>query len=217
MRAPAAVHLAPPREAKERCNTARRVMLVDNYDSFTYNLAQMLAELGADVTVRRNDRISIADVVDIDPTHLVISPGPGVPAASGMTLEFIAAFAGLIPILGVCLGHQAIGEAFGAGLKRAPRPEHGTSWDIEHDGRTVFAGLPQPLQAGRYHSLALERETLPACLEVTAVSADGVVMGIRHRELVVEGVQFHPESVLTPEGATLLGNFLAMEVPSCRS
>lgn len=217
MRAPAAVHLAPPLEARERCGTARRVLLIDNYDSFTYNLAQMLAELGADVTVRRNDRIEVVDVEDMVPTHLVISPGPGIPAASGMTLELISAFAGQVPVLGVCLGHQAIGETFGARLGRAPRPEHGTSWDIEHDGRTIFAGLSQPLLAGRYHSLALERETLPACLEMTAVSSDGVVMGIRHRELAVEGVQFHPESVLTPEGAGLLRNFLAMEMPPCRS
>ncbi len=212
MRAPATVHLAPPLAAKERCRTERRVLLVDNYDSFTYNLAQMLAELGAEVTVRRNDRVVIGDVRELDPTHLVVSPGPGVPAASGATLELIRAFAGELPLLGVCLGHQAIGEAFGATLRRASRPEHGTAWAVEHDGRTIFGGLPQPLEAGRYHSLALERESLPACLEMSAVTTDGTVMGIRHRDMPLEGVQFHPESVLTPHGAALLENFLCLEV-----
>ncbi len=217
MRTPAAIELTPPRAAKQECGAERRVLLVDNYDSFTYNLAQMLAELGAEVSVRRNDRMEVGDVMGMTPTHLVISPGPGIPAGSGVTLEMISTFAGVLPILGVCLGHQAIGEAFGATLRRAPRPEHGTAWDVEHDGRTVFAGLSRPLQAGRYHSLVLERETLPDCLELSAVASDGMVMGIRHRELAIEGVQFHPESVLTPEGRCLLRNFLEMEVPPCRS
>ncbi len=217
MRTAEHIRLDPPPAVKESCGRDRRVLLIDNYDSFTYNLAQMLAELGAEVTVRRNDRVGAGDVRGIIPTHLVISPGPGIPAGSGMTLELISEFAGAMPILGVCLGHQAIGEAFGARLRRAERPEHGTAWAVEHDGRTVFAGLPRPLLAGRYHSLALERDSIPACLEVSAVAADGTVMGIRHRELPLEGVQFHPESVLTPEGRDLLRNFLEMEVPPCRS
>ncbi len=217
MRTAEYTRLDPPLAARERCGTDRRVLLIDNYDSFTYNLAQMLAELGAEVTVRRNDRVGVGDVRGMSPTHLVISPGPGVPAASGVTLELISEFAGELPILGVCLGHQAIGEAFGARLRRASRPEHGTAWEVEHDGRTVFAGLPQQLLAGRYHSLVLERESLPACLEMSAAASDGTVMGIRHRAFPLEGVQFHPESVLTPEGRDLLRNFLAMEVPSCTS
>ncbi len=215
MRAPACVELTAPEPARISLGAGKRVLLVDNYDSFTYNLAQMLAELGADVTVRRNDQVTVSDVSELKPTHLVISPGPGVPAESGATLGLIRAFAGRIPVLGVCLGHQAIGEAFGGELRRAPRPEHGSAWEVRHDGRTIFAGLSNPLRAGRYHSLALEGKSLPDCLELTAVSPDGVVMGIRHRELAVEGVQFHPESVLTPQGAKLLRNFL--EVASCKS
>ena len=194
----------------------RRVLLIDNYDSFTYNLAQMLGSLGAAVTVRRNDEVSVAEILAMDPTHLVISPGPGVPRAAGVTLAAVEACAGEMPILGVCLGHQAIAEAFGGGLVRAPEPRHGIACPILHDGETVFCGLPQPMQAGRYHSLVVDARRMPGSLAVSAVSGDGLVMGLRHRHLPVEGVQFHPESVLTPDGLRLLANFLAMEMGSCR-
>jgi len=187
-----------------------KVLLIDNYDSFTYNLAQALEVLGAEVVTVRNDDAAGGELAGYDPTHLVISPGPGTPAESGVTLEAVSLFAGEIPILGVCLGHQAIGECFGATLTRAPRPVHGKVSSISHDANTIFRGLENPFTATRYHSLILE--DIPAELEVSARSDDGLVMGVRHHRMAVEGVQFHPESFLTPCGNTLLGNFLAMEV-----
>jgi para-aminobenzoate synthetase component 2 len=188
--------------------TAPRLLLVDNYDSFTYNLVQAFLVLGADVLVHRNDAITVADAKSLAPTHLCISPGPGTPRDAGVSLEMISAFAGQIPVLGVCLGHQSIVEAFGGEIVRAARLMHGKISPVHHDGRGVFAGMPQPFDAGRYHSLIARPESLPAVLEVTARTAEGEIMGVRHADLVVEGVQFHPESVLTPEGPRLLGNFL---------
>jgi anthranilate synthase/aminodeoxychorismate synthase-like glutamine amidotransferase len=190
----------------------KKVVLVDNYDSFTYNLSQSLQVLGAEVCVFRNDAVSVEEVEAMSFTHLVISPGPGLPANSGMVPRLIPRLAGRAPVLGVCLGHQALGEAFGARLVRAPRPVHGKTSRIEHDGRTIFHGLDNPFTATRYHSLLLERESVPDCLEVTACSEDGLVMGIRHATLPIEGVQFHPESILTPQGDLLMRNFLEMEV-----
>ncbi len=185
------------------------VVIVDNYDSFTYNLFQYLAEAGAKVDVYRHDQITVDGIRDLRPTHLVISPGPKTPDEAGISLECIREMAGEVPILGVCLGHQAIGQAFGGTVVRASAPVHGKTSEIEHDGRTVFAGLPNPMVATRYHSLVVERETLPAVLEVSAWCDGDVIMGLRHRDLPIEGVQFHPESILTAEGRTLLGNFLA--------
>jgi len=185
------------------------IFLVDNYDSFTFNLFQHLSELGADVVVRRNDRFTLDEVEALEPEAIVISPGPGRPSEAGLTPRLIERFAGRFPILGVCLGHQAIGEVFGGRIVRAPSIFHGKVSAIEHDGRTVFAGLPNPLVATRYHSLVVAPDSVPSCLEVSARTADDVIMGLRHRELPVEGVQFHPESVLTPDGKQLLANFLA--------
>ncbi len=185
-----------------------RVLLVDNYDSFTYNLAQALQELGAEVRVLRNDETTPREAASLHFTHLAISPGPGTPSSSGMVPGLLRLVAGRVPVLGVCLGHQAIGEAFGARLVRAPRPVHGKTSSIYHDGAGVFRGVPSPLTATRYHSLVLERESMPECLEISALSEDGLVMGIRHRTLGLEGLQFHPESVLTPEGMSILRNFL---------
>ncbi len=186
------------------------VVIVDNYDSFTYNLFQYLAEAGAKVDVYRHDQITVDGIRDLRPTHLVISPGPKTPDEAGISLECIRELAGEVPILGVCLGHQAIGQAFGGTVVRAAAPVHGKTSEIEHDGRTVFAGLPNPMVATRYHSLVVERETLPDVLEVSAWCDGDVIMGLRHRDLPIEGVQFHPESILTAEGRTLLGNFLAV-------
>jgi len=188
----------------------RRVLLIDNYDSFTFNLAQALEVLGAEVVTVRNDAVEAGELQDLEPTHLVISPGPGTPSDSGMTMDAVRLFAGKVPVLGVCLGHQAIGQCFGADLVRAPRPVHGKVSSISHDSRTIFQGLDSPFEATRYHSLMLE--SIPAELEVSARSEDGLVMGVRHRRMPVEGVQFHPESILTSCGNELLGNFLAMEV-----
>ena len=188
----------------------KRVLLIDNYDSFTFNLAQALEVLGAEVVTLRNDAMEAAALPGIEPTHLVISPGPGTPAASGITMHAVRMFAGKVPVLGVCLGHQAIGQCFGAVLTRAPRPVHGKVSSISHDARTIFQGLESPFEATRYHSLMLE--AVPPQLEVSARSEDGLVMGVRHRVMAVEGVQFHPESILTASGDVLLGNFLAMEV-----
>ncbi len=185
------------------------VVIVDNYDSFTYNLFQYLAEAGAKVDVYRHDQITVDGIRDLRPTHLVISPGPKTPDEAGISLECIRELAGEVPILGVCLGHQAIGQAFGGTVVRASAPVHGKTSEIQHDGRTVFAGLPNPMVATRYHSLVVERETLPDVLEVSAWCDGDVIMGLRHRDLPIEGVQFHPESILTAEGRTLLGNFLA--------
>jgi anthranilate synthase/aminodeoxychorismate synthase-like glutamine amidotransferase len=185
-----------------------KLLLIDNYDSFTYNLVQAFLVLGADVRVFRNDAIDIAAAQALAPSHLCISPGPGTPYDAGVSMDMIRAFAGSIPVLGVCLGHQSIVEVFGGKVVRAGRLMHGKTSPIDHDGRTLFAGLPQPCEVGRYHSLIAAPETLPAILEVTARTAEGEIMGVRHRELVVEGVQFHPESVLTPDGPKLMENFL---------
>jgi anthranilate synthase/aminodeoxychorismate synthase-like glutamine amidotransferase len=185
-----------------------RLLLVDNYDSFTYNLVQAFLVLGADVHVHRNDAITVDGARALAPTHLCISPGPGTPRDAGVSMEMIRAFAGAIPVLGVCLGHQSIVEAFGGEVVRAGRLMHGKVSPVRHDGRGVFAGMPDPFDAGRYHSLIARPGSLPASLEVSARTAEGEIMGVRHRELTVEGVQFHPESVLTPDGPRLLGNFL---------
>ena len=185
------------------------IFVLDNYDSYTYNLVQYLGELGADVVVRRNDDVTADEIErEFRPRKILISPGPGAPSEAGVTEEVIRRFAGRVPVLGVCLGHQAVGEVFGGRVVRAPAPVHGKPARIGHDGRTVFEGLPQGFKAGRYHSLVVERESLPGCLEVSATNEDGLVMGLRHRELPVEGVQFHPESILTERGKRLLENFL---------
>jgi anthranilate synthase/aminodeoxychorismate synthase-like glutamine amidotransferase len=186
------------------------ILVIDNYDSFTYNLVQYLGELGANLEVVRNDQTTVEAIRKQAPERIVISPGPKTPAEAGICLDVIAAFAGRVPILGVCLGHQAIGQAFGGKVIRAPELMHGKISQIEHDGKTIFAGLPNPFAATRYHSLIVERETLPACLEVSAITAGGLIMGLRHREMKVEGVQFHPESVLTKAGKQILANFLRL-------
>jgi anthranilate synthase/aminodeoxychorismate synthase-like glutamine amidotransferase len=187
------------------------LLVIDNYDSFTYNLVQYLGELGEQIEVRRNDQVTIAEIeAQLQPARIVISPGPGTPDGAGVSLKIIETFAGRIPILGVCLGHQAIGQAFGGKVIRAPQVMHGKASEISHDGKTIFAGLGEPFNAGRYHSLIVERESLPDSLEVSASTADGIVMGLRHRQLKVEGVQFHPESVLTVDGKQLLANFLKL-------
>ena len=186
-----------------------KLLVVDNYDSFTYNLVQYLAELGAEVAVHRNDAIGLDDVAALAPDGIVISPGPCTPREAGISVPLIQRFAGTIPILGVCLGHQAIGAAFGGAIVRAPRIMHGKTSPIHHDGRGVFAGLPDPFDATRYHSLVIDPATLPAELERSAWTAEDEIMGVRHRSLFVEGVQFHPESILTLEGKRLLGNFLS--------
>src|SRR5258708_7464176 len=184
------------------------LLMIDNYDSFTYNLVQYFGELGEDVRVFRNDEIGIDQIVSLAPDVICISPGPCTPNEAGVTLAVIERFAGAIPILGVCLGHQAIGQAFGGQVVRAKSLMHGKTSAIEHTGAGVFAGLPNPLTATRYHSLAVRRETLPACLEVSAWTADGEIMGLRHKALPVEGVQFHPESIATEHGHEMLRNFL---------
>jgi anthranilate synthase/aminodeoxychorismate synthase-like glutamine amidotransferase len=185
-----------------------RLLLIDNYDSFTYNLVQAFLILGAEVEVYRNDAIDLAAAQALAPTHLCISPGPGTPAQAGVSIAMIRAFAGRIPVLGVCLGHQSITEAFGGHVVRAPRLMHGKTSMIEHDGLGVFAGIPSPCEVGRYHSLIAESASLPPELLVTARTAEGEIMGVRHRQLAIEGVQFHPESVLSPDGPAMLGNFL---------
>jgi len=187
-----------------------RVLMVDNYDSFTYNLVQYLAELGATVDVRRNDAVTVDEVEALAPDAVVISPGPCTPREAGVSVPVIQRVAGRIPLLGVCLGHQAIGAAFGGDIVRAPRIMHGKTSPIHHDGRGVFAGLPDPFEATRYHSLVIDPASLPAELERTAWTDEGEIMGVRHRTALVEGVQFHPESILTLVGKRLLGNFLAM-------
>ncbi len=189
---------------------AVRVLVIDNYDSFVYNLVQELGELGADPVVHRNDAIDVEGIRAASPDAVLISPGPGRPEDAGVSLAVIEEMAGELPILGVCLGHQAIGQAFGGEIVRAPTLMHGKTSAIHHDGTGVFAGLPDPLTATRYHSLVVEPGHVPDVLEVTARTSDGVIMGLRHRTLAVEGVQFHPESLLTPEGPSLLANFLAM-------
>jgi len=186
-----------------------RILVIDSYDSFVYNLVQYLGELGADPIVRRNDQITVDEALALEPDGVLLSPGPGRPETSGIICDAVGAFAAVgTPVLGVCLGHQAIGHVFGADVVRAPVLMHGKTSPIEHEGAGVFAGLPSPLTATRYHSLVLDPATVPECLTVTARSTDGVVMGVRHRELDVEGVQFHPESILTGCGHDLLKNFL---------
>ncbi len=186
-----------------------KLLMIDNYDSFTYNLVQYLGELGADVDVRRNDAITLEEVAALRPDGVVVSPGPCTPREAGISVPLIERFAGTIPILGVCLGHQAIGAAFGAAIVRAGRIMHGKTSPIHHDGRGLFRGVPDPFEATRYHSLVIDPATLPATLEPTAWTAEREIMGVRHRTLLVEGVQFHPESILTVEGKRLLANFLA--------
>jgi len=187
-----------------------RLLLIDNYDSFTYNLVQAFLVLGAEVVVHRNDELTVEEALALAPTHLCISPGPGAPADAGVSKRMIEAFAGRVPVLGVCLGHQALVEVFGGRVVRAGRLMHGKTSTVQHDGRGIFAGLPQPFEAGRYHSLIAERDAIPPVLEVTAWTPEGEIMGVRHSELQVEGVQFHPESILTPDGPVLMGNFLRM-------
>jgi anthranilate synthase/aminodeoxychorismate synthase-like glutamine amidotransferase len=185
-----------------------RVLMIDNYDSFTYNLVQYLGELGAELIVRRNDAIDIAEVRAMAPQAVVISPGPCTPKEAGISVTLLREMAGELPILGVCLGHQCVGEAFGAKVVRAGRLMHGKTSAIVHDGATIFAGLPSPFEAMRYHSLLVAADSIPSCLAVSARTAEGEVMGLRHRTLRVEGIQFHPESIGTPEGKRLLANFL---------
>ena len=187
-----------------------RMLLIDNYDSFTYNLVQAFAAQGANVMVYRNDAITVEEALELDPTHLVISPGPGRPEDAGVSLDMIAAFAEKVPVLGVCLGHQSLVQHFGGEIVRAGRLMHGKTSMAKHDGRTIFEGLSQPFEVGRYHSLCAEPETLPAELELTAETERGEIMGVRHKSLPLEGVQFHPESVLTPEGGRLMANFMRM-------
>ncbi len=189
-------------------NIRPKLLLIDNYDSFTYNLVQAFLVLGAEVDVHRNDMLSVEDALGLGATHLVISPGPGTPRDAGASMRMIEAFAGRIPIFGVCLGHQSVVEVFGGRVVRAPRLMHGKVSPVVHDGKGLFRGMPPEFQAGRYHSLIAEPDSLPPLLEVTARTAEGEIMGVRHRSLPIEGVQFHPESVLTPEGPTLMGNFL---------
>ena len=191
------------------------ILMIDNYDSFTYNLVQYLGELGADIHVARNDQITIAEIERLSPEKIVISPGPCTPREAGVSCDVIRHFAGRVPLLGVCLGHQCIGEVFGGEIVRAPALFHGKTSLIYHDGRSIFRDLPRPFEATRYHSLVIRRETLPDCLELSAETDDGVIMGVRHRELSIEGVQFHPESILTHEGKRLLANYLSLS-PAAR-
>jgi anthranilate synthase/aminodeoxychorismate synthase-like glutamine amidotransferase len=188
---------------------AARVLVIDNYDSFVYNLVQYLGELGAEPLVHRHDELTIEQLVALEPDAVLISPGPGTPDDAGVSNEVITTFAGQVPVLGVCLGHQCIGQVYGGQVVRAPQVMHGKTSLIRHTDSGVFAGLPQPLEATRYHSLVVDRASVPSCLEITAETDDGIVMGLRHRELAVEGVQFHPESILTVGGHDLLRTFLA--------
>ena len=191
-------------------NPGVRLLLIDNYDSFTYNLVQAFLVLGAEVDVRRNDEITVDEAKALEPTHLCISPGPGTPYDAGVSMDMIRAFAGEVPVFGVCLGHQSIVEVFGGKVVRAPRLMHGKTSPVTHDGKGLFAGLAATTEVGRYHSLIARPDSLPADLQVTAQTPEGEIMGVRHKSLKVEGVQFHPESVLTPEGPRLIGNFLQM-------
>ncbi len=184
------------------------ILMIDNYDSFTYNLVQYMGELGADIHVERNNCISISEIESLKPKKIVISPGPCTPAKAGISVEVIKKFAGKVPVLGVCLGHQSVGAAFGGEIIKAGKLMHGKTSKVRHDGKTVFKNLPNPFTATRYHSLVLNRKTLPDCFEITAESEDNEIMGIRHKGLSVEGVQFHPESILTPNGKDLLMNFI---------
>ena len=184
------------------------ILMIDNYDSFTYNLVQYMGELGADIRVERNDHISIDEIESLAPKKIVISPGPCTPAKAGISVEVIKCFSGKVPVLGVCLGHQSVGAAFGGEIIKAGKLMHGKTSEVRHDGKTLFKDLPNPFTATRYHSLVLNRKTLPDCFEITAESDDNEIMGIRHKELPVEGVQFHPESILTLSGKDLLKNFI---------
>lgn len=184
------------------------VLIMDNYDSFTYNLAQYIEEMGAEIIVCRNDEINVAGVRSLRPSHIVISPGPGRPESAGISCELISKFAGEVPILGVCLGHQAIGLVMGGRVVRGPFPVHGKTYLIYHDSKTIYEGIPNPLEATRYHSLVVDASSIPECLEVSGTTDGGLVMSIRHRELPLEGVQFHPESILTESGREVLSNFL---------
>ncbi|HHL39159.1 MAG TPA: aminodeoxychorismate/anthranilate synthase component II [Deltaproteobacteria bacterium] len=186
------------------------LLMIDNYDSFTYNLVQYLAELGEDVRVYRNDAVTVEEIERLAPERIVVSPGPCDPTRAGVSVDVIKAFAGRLPILGVCLGHQSIAYAFGGRVVRAERLMHGKTSMVYHDGRTIFAGIDNPFEANRYHSLIVERESLPDCFEVSAWTDSDEIMGIRHRDFALEGVQFHPESILTPAGKDILGNFLAI-------
>jgi len=191
-----------------------RLLLIDNYDSFTYNLVQAFLVLGAEVRVLRNDEVTVEQALQMDDlTHLCISPGPGTPLDAGVSMAMIRAFAGKLPIFGVCLGHQSIVEVFGGNVVRAPRLMHGKTSMVKHDGKTLFEGLSQPAEVGRYHSLIAEPASVPAELEVSAITPEGEIMGARHRKYTIEGVQFHPESVLTPQGPQLMGNFLKLTSP----
>lgn len=184
------------------------ILMIDNFDSFTYNLVQYLGEMGQELLVKRNDEITTAEIEELQPDHIIVSPGPCTPHEAGVSVETIQHFAGRIPILGVCLGHQSIGQAFGGRVVRAARLMHGKTSPVLHDTRTIFAGIPSPFEATRYHSLLIERDSLPDCLEISAETAEGEIMGVRHRDLPVEGVQFHPESILTQHGKQLLRNFI---------
>lgn len=188
------------------------ILVIDNYDSFTYNLVQYLGELGQELEVYRNDKVTLQRIEDLAPKHIVISPGPCTPLEAGISNDVIRHFAGRIPILGVCLGHQSIGHVFGGRVVRADAPMHGKTSQIHHDGRSVFKGLPDPFEAGRYHSLVIQPGTLPPEIEVSAWTESGEIMAVRHKRFIVEGVQFHPESVLTPVGRDLLRNFLSLSV-----
>ncbi len=188
------------------------LLMIDNYDSFTYNLVQYFGELGEDIHVFRNDKLKIEDIVRLNPDRIVISPGPCTPKEAGISVDVIKYFAGKIPMLGVCLGHQAIGEAFGSDIIRADRLMHGKISMIFHDGKSIFEGIPNPFEATRYHSLIIKRETLPSCLEISAETKEGEIMGVRHKEFKVEGVQFHPESILTKAGMDILKNFLKIKI-----
>jgi para-aminobenzoate synthetase component 2 len=188
------------------------ILIIDNYDSFVYNLAQYVGELGGEPLVYRHDRINLEEIEKLAPTHIIISPGPGTPLDAGISNDVVRYFAGKIPLLGVCLGHQCIGYVYG-GVVIRHTPTHGKTSLIYHDGKTIFSGLPNPLEAGRYHSLIVQTETIPPCLEISAQTANGEVMGLRHRDYVVEGVQFHPESILTASGHNLLKNFLTLSSP----
>ncbi|AZN38937.1 aminodeoxychorismate/anthranilate synthase component II [Paenibacillus albus] len=192
------------------------ILVIDNYDSFTYNLVQYLGELGEEIVVKRNDEISLDGIAALAPDHILISPGPCSPNEAGISLALIERFKGIIPIFGVCLGHQAIGQAFGGDVVRAEKLMHGKTSQILHDGRTIFEGIPSPYTATRYHSLIVKKETLPDCLEISAETEEGEIMGLRHKEYMIEGVQFHPESIITENGHKLLRNFLNMRAGAVR-
>lgn len=201
---------ASSRHLSTRIRLGAMIVVIDNYDSFTYNLVHYLGELGAETNVIRNDQASVDEVLALKPAGILLSPGPCTPNEAGICLDLIARAAGVVPLLGVCLGHQSIGQAFGGRVIRAPQVMHGKLSTVRHTDKGVFAGLPNPFQATRYHSLIVERETLPDCLEITAETEDGIIMGLQHRELPIHGVQFHPESIATEAGHDLIGNFLAL-------